>query len=56
MLEKWNDTISVEEVNIVIPIPKKRKLGPECNTEDFRGISVQSVMYKVMCLILQERI
>ena len=26
--------------SMVIPIPEKRKLGPLCNTEDFRGISV----------------
>ena len=39
----------------MIPVPKKRSRGP-CNTDDFRGISLVSVPYKAMCMIVKERL
>ena len=39
----------------MIPVPKKRSKGP-CVTDDFRGISLVSVPYKAMCMIVKERL
>ena len=39
----------------MILMPKKRSRGP-CNTDDFRGISLVSVPYKALCMIVKERL
>ena len=39
----------------VILVSKKRSRGP-CNTDDFRGISLVSVPYKALCMIVKERL
>ena len=41
--------------SVVIPVPKKRSKRP-CVTDDFRGISLVSVPYKAMCIIVKERL
>ena len=46
---------SVWRKSIVVPVPKKRNKGV-CKKEDFRGIALVSVVYKAMCLIVQERL
>ena len=40
--------------SVVVPIPKKQKSGP-CRVDEFRGISLVSVPYKVLCSIVQRR-
>ena len=46
---------SISKQSVVIPVPKKRSKGP-CVTDDFRGISLVSVPYKAMCMIIKERL
>ena len=46
---------SIWKQSVVIPVPKKRSKGP-CVTDDFRGISLVSVPYKAMCMIVKERL
>ena len=40
--------------NVIVPVPKKRRKGT-CKMDDFRGIALGSVVYKVMCSIVQQR-
>ena len=53
MLGEWYGTIYVEEYSMVVSVPKPRS-KEACRTEEFRGMSLVSVVYKVMCLIIQE--
>ena len=46
---------SIWKQSVVIPVPKKRSKDP-CVTDDFRGISLVSVPYKAMCMIIKERL
>ena len=46
---------SLWKKSIIIPVPKKRGRGP-CVTDNFRGISLTSVVYKVLCTILNRRL
>ena len=46
---------SIWKQSVVIPVPKKTSKGP-CVTDDFRGISLVSVPYKAMCMIVKERL
>ncbi len=41
--------------SVVIPVPKKRSKGL-CVTDDFRAISLVSVPYKTVCMIVKERL
>ena len=41
--------------SILVLVPMKKGKGP-CMADDFRGISMLLVVYKAMCLILQERL
>ena len=41
--------------SMVAPVPKKMNKGV-CKKEDLRGISLVSVVFKAMCLIVQERL
>ena len=41
--------------SMVVPVPKTRSKGAY-RTEEFRGLSLVSVVYKAMCLIIQERL
>ena len=41
--------------SVVVPIPKKRRSGV-CKTDEFRGISLVPVAYKVMCSVIQGRL
>ena len=45
---------SIWKQSVVIPVLKKRSRGL-CNTDDFRGISLVSVPYKALCMIVKER-
>ena len=40
---------------IVVPVLKKKGMGI-CETDKFRGISLVSVVYKMMCSLVQERL
>ena len=40
--------------NVIVPVPKKKRKGT-CEVDDFRGIALGSVVYKVMCSIVQQR-
>ena len=40
---------------MVVPVPKKRSMGV-CRTDEFQGNSLVSVVYKAMCVIVQERL
>ena len=40
--------------NVIVPVPKKRRKGT-CKMDDFRDIALGSVVYKVMCSIVQQR-
>ena len=53
----WKEgmVLSIWKQSVVIPVPKKRSKGP-CVTDDFRGISLVSVPYKAMCMIVKERL
>ena len=46
---------SIWKQSVVIPVPKKRSKGP-CVTDDFCGISLVSVSYKTMYMIVKERL
>ena len=56
---------SIWNQGVVIPVPKKDKgvrggskggsKGP-CVTDDFRGITLVSLPYKAMCMIVKERL
>ena len=46
---------SIWKQSAVIPVPKKRSKGP-CVTDDLSGISLVSVPYKAMCMIVKERL
>ena len=46
---------SMWKSSIVLPVPKTRSKGA-CRTEELRGISLVSVVYKAMCLIVLERL
>ena len=39
----------------MVPVPKKRSKGI-CRTDKFQGNSLVSVVYKAMCVIVQERL
>ncbi len=41
--------------SMMVPVPKTRSKGA-CRTEEFLGMSLVSVVYKAMCLIVQERL
>ena len=41
--------------SMVVPVPKTRSKGAY-RTEEFHGLSLVSVVYKAMCLIIQERL
>ena len=45
----------VWKVSTVIPVPKKQVRGV-CKVDDFRGISLSSIVCKVMCMILNMRL
>ena len=45
----------MEEYSMVVPVPRTRS-KELCRTEEFRGISVIPVVYKAMCLIIQEHL
>ena len=53
----WEFSIvpSVWKESTVIPVPKKQVRGV-CKVDDFRGISLSSIVCKVMCLILNMRL
>ena len=44
---------SLWKKSVIIPVPKKRGRGV---TDNFRGISLTSVVYKVLCMILNRRL
>ena len=46
---------SIWKLSVVVPVPKRRSKGL-CVTDDFRGISLVSVPYKAMCMIVKERL
>ena len=46
---------SMWKKGIVVPVPKKKGMGI-CETDKFRGISLVSVVYKMMCSLVQERL
>ncbi len=46
---------SIWKQSVVIPVPKKRSKAP-CFIDDFCGISLVSVPYKTMCMIVKERL
>ena len=48
-------SIDVEEGGTVVPVPKKKYKGI-CVVENFRGIAVVSVVYKLMCSVVQGRL
>ena len=39
----------------MVPVPKKRRQGA-CVTDNFRGVSLLSVVYRAICIIIQERL
>ena len=47
--------LSMWKSSMVVPVPKTRSKGA-CRIEELRGISLVSVVYKAMCLIIQERL
>ena len=53
----WEYSIvpSVWKESTLIPVPKKQARGV-CKVDYFRGISLSSIMYKVMCMILNMRL
>ena len=52
----WEGMVpSIWKQSVVIPVPKKRSKGP-CVTDDFRGITLVSIPYKTMCMIVKERL
>ena len=53
----WKEGLvpSIWKQSVAIPVPKKRSKRP-CVTDDFRGISLVSVPYKAMCMIVKERL
>ena len=46
---------SMWKSSMLAPVPKSRSKGA-CRTEDFLGISLVSVVYKAIYLIIQERL
>ena len=46
---------SMWKSSMVAPLPKMRSKGA-CRTEEFLGISLVSVVYKAIYLIIQERL
>ena len=46
---------SMWKSSMVVLVPKTRDKGA-CRTEEFCGISLVSVVYKAMCLVIQERL
>ena len=54
LLGEWYGAIMWKS-SMVVPLPKMRSKGA-CRTKEFRGISLVSVVYKAMCLIVQERL
>ena len=46
---------SVWRQGTVVPVPKKKSKGI-CEADNFRGIALVSVVYKVMCAVVQERV
>ena len=40
---------------MIVPVPKSHKAGA-CVPDNFRGISLTSLVCKVFCLILKERL
>ena len=46
---------SIWKQGVGIPVPKKRSKGP-CVTDDIHGISLVSVPYKAMCMIVKEKL
>ena len=53
----WEYSIvpSVWKESTVIPVPKKQARGV-CKVDDFHGISLSSIVCKVMCMILNMRL
>ena len=47
--------LSMWKSSMVVPVPKTRSKGA-CRKEEFGDISLVSVVYKAMCLIIQERL
>ena len=46
---------SIWSKSVIVPVPKTRQRGT-CVPDDFRGICLTSVVCKVFCLILNERL
>jgi sorting nexin-29 len=55
MMEVWNSEVSPEEWNkvIIVPIHKKRS---QLHCENFRGITLLNIGYKIFSNILYERL
>ena len=52
---KFSIVPSVWKESTVIPVPKKQVRGV-CKVDDFRGVSLSSIVCKVMCMILNMRL
>ena len=48
-------TPTMWRTSLLVPVPKKRCVGV-CTPDMFRGIALASVVYKVFCMILNERL
>ena len=48
-------TPTMWRTSLLVPVPKKRCIGV-CTPDMFRGIALTSVVYKVFCMILNERL
>ena len=48
-------TPTMWRTSLLVPVPKKRCAGV-CTPDMFRGIALASVVYKVFCMILNERL
>jgi hypothetical protein len=48
-------TPTMWRTSLLVPVPKKRCVGV-CTPDMFRGIALTSVVYKVFCMILNERL
>ena len=46
---------SIWKQTVVIQVPNKRSRGP-CVTDDFHGMSLVTVPYKAICVIVKERL
>ena len=52
---KFGVVPSLWKHSIIVPIPKGRVKGV-CSTNDFRGISLTSLVGKIMCVVLNNRL